>query len=82
VDPDDPDDAWADEEELLVSETLALGDELAYVFDLGDEWRHRCRVAVDPVDPRIERGEVPVRPVPIWGWGALPDQYGRTQPNG
>lgn len=81
VDPDE-DEAWEDETLVLVSEALKPGDEFGYVFDLGDGWRHSCRVAADLVDPRIEAGEVPLRPLPIWGWGTLPDQHGRVRPDG
>jgi hypothetical protein len=46
-------------------------------FDLGDDWRHECRVLPEKVDPRVEYGPLPKRPVAIWGWGWIPDQYGR-----
>jgi len=34
---------------------------------------------VDPgkVDPLREYGAIPSGPVAIWGWGSIPDQYGR-----
>lgn len=81
VDPDDPDEGWIDAAMLTISETLVPNDTLTYLFDLSDEWQHTLRVAAELVDPRIEHGEVPVRPTPIWGWGTLPDQFGRTHPN-
>ena len=56
---------------------LARGAEFEYVFDLGDDWRHRCRVEATDVDPEEEYGATPEQPVPIWGWGWIPDQYGR-----
>lgn len=56
---------------------LAPGDQFTYTFDLGDSWRHRCRVLAEKVDPIEEYGPRPQRPVPIWGWGWIPDQYGR-----
>lgn len=52
-----------------------------YVFDLGDEWVHRCEVRSVDVNPTAEFGDVPPGPVPIFGWGAIPDQYGRTAPD-
>lgn len=55
---------------------LEPGDEFAYVFDLGDDWRHRCRVG-ERVDPEEAAGDLPGAPVPIDGWGWIPDQYGR-----
>jgi hypothetical protein len=48
-----------------------------YVLDLGDSWTHVCTVGPDKIDPREELGEVPFHPVPIFGWGEIPDQYGR-----
>jgi hypothetical protein len=29
------------------------------------------------VDPLAELGVIADRPLPYWGWGAIPDQYGR-----
>lgn len=62
-------------------DTLGLGpgSRFEYVFDLGDDWRHRCEVQATDVDPAEEYGAPPDRPVPIWGWGWIPDQYGRTK---
>lgn len=78
--PDDsfePDVVWLDHAKLKVASTLTPGDEFTYVFDLGDNWRHRCVVAAEKADPRVEYGVVPAGPVAIWGWGSIPDQYGR-----
>lgn len=60
---------------------LSAGTEFDYVFDLGDEWLHRCRVLAANVDPEEEFGDVPPAPVPLFGWGTIPDQYGRTTPD-
>jgi hypothetical protein len=49
----------------------------AYVYDLGDEWRHECKVEAVDVEPEEAYGAVPDTPVPVWGWGTVPDQYGR-----
>lgn len=57
---------------------LAKGQQLAYEFDMGDGWRHLCSVARERVDPHEVYGEEPDVPVPYWGWGDLPDQYGRV----
>jgi hypothetical protein len=80
----DPDWQFEDEEVLdqtavKVASTVAPGDEFGFVFDFGDRWEHRCRVMVDKADPREEwgPGPLPRRPVAIWGWGPIPDQYGR-----
>jgi hypothetical protein len=58
---------------------LAPGTEFAYLFDLGDDWRHSCRVEAADIDPVEEYGAQPEQPVPIWGWGWIPDQYGRSK---
>ena len=78
--PDDtfePDVVWLDHAKLKVAREVKPGDEFEYVFDLGDNWRHRCRVAKDRVDPLDVCGIVPVCPIAVWGWGSIPDQYGR-----
>ena len=56
---------------------LAPGEQFVYVFDQGDGWEHLCRVGDRRVDPLEVLGDLPARPVPYWGWGTLPDQYGR-----
>jgi hypothetical protein len=70
---------WLDHEALKVAQELAPGEAFSYVFDLGDDWRHRCEVLPEKADPREEYGPGPLprRPVAIWGWGWMPDQYGR-----
>jgi Plasmid pRiA4b ORF-3-like protein len=62
----------------LASLGLDGGTVFEYVFDLGDDWRHRCEVQTIEVDPEEEYGTSPDIPVPIWGWGWIPDQYGRV----
>lgn len=71
---------WLDHDALKVASELAPGDAFSYVFDLGDDWRHRCRVLDEKADPREEYGPGPLprRPVAISGWGWIPDQYGRV----
>ncbi|WBB65252.1 hypothetical protein [Micromonospora sp. WMMD812] len=56
---------------------VPVGASFAYVFDLGQDWTHLCRV-------RQPSGETPEprpadSPRPYRGWGDLPDQYGRQQ---
>lgn len=58
---------------------LRAGSRFEYVFDLGDDWRHACDVQATDVDPEEEYGAPPDQPVPIWGWGWIPDQYGRVK---
>jgi hypothetical protein len=70
---------WEDHELLRVGTELSPGDEFTYVFDFGDDWRHRCRVLEEKVDPRefFGDGALPRHPVPVFGWGWIPDQHGR-----
>ncbi len=80
VEPDPFDDAVIEDQAAVkVAEVVAPGDEFRFVFDLGDSWEHRCRVLPDKLDPREElgAGPLPRQPVAIWGWGSIPDQYGR-----
>lgn len=59
-----------------------IGAEFTYTFDLGDNWTHACVVLAqhDPADfsgaPAYMRTSLPI---PIFGWGAIPDQYGRVR---
>jgi hypothetical protein len=56
---------------------LTPGEQFAYLFDFGDDWAHLCTVATQRIDPLDEIGVVPPEPLPYFGWGNLPDQYGR-----
>ncbi|ADG98806.1 conserved hypothetical protein [Segniliparus rotundus DSM 44985] len=56
---------------------LALGERFAYEFDFGDRWTHLCEVAPEKIDPLDEFATTPLSPAPYWGWGEIPDQYGR-----
>ena len=79
-DPEPFDDAVIqDQAATKVAGAVAPGDEFRFVFDFGDRWEHRCRVLADKVDPREEwgAGPLPKQPIAIWGWGTIPDQYGR-----
>jgi hypothetical protein len=55
----------------------SLGEELEFEFDLGDSWIHACIVRETGLDPIELYGETPRGPVAIFGWGWIPDQYGR-----
>ena len=58
------------------------GEVFEYEFDFGDGWQHRCAVLEAGVDPEDVYGVRPKGPVAVWGWGSIPDQYGRTTPDG
>lgn len=72
-----PDLVWEDHAALKVARELSPGQEFSYTFDFGDDWRHRCRVLDEKADPAEAYGATPRGPVAIWGWGWIPDQYGR-----
>ena len=75
VDPDEH--GWLDHEKLKVARELAPGEEFRYTFDLGDDWRHRCRVE-EKIDPHLlfEAGDLPRQPVVIWGGDGYPISMG------
>jgi hypothetical protein len=60
----------------LGSVAFEQGQRFEYVFDMGDDWTHVCEVLGVQADPEHEYGIVPDHPVPIEGWGWIPDQYG------
>ncbi len=83
IDPDDLDDDSTDldEQKITVKQVgLRRGDTFEYVFDFGDSWEHRCTVLRCKVDPMMEFGAASSEIVPVFGWGTIPDQYGRTMP--
>lgn len=81
VDPEpfEGDEVIEDQAVVKVADVVGPGDEFRFVFDFGDRWEHRCRVQAEKADPRQEWGSAPLpkQPVAIWGWGLIPDQYGR-----
>lgn len=62
---------WVDHGEKVGS-LLAPGDRFEFVFDFGDDWRHRCEVLAEKLDAREEFGELPSGPVILWGGGGSP----------
>ena len=62
----------------LTQVPAGLLEGFGFRFDFGDEWIHECMVEESRVDPVEVYGEPPLEPVPIFGWGTIPDQYGRT----
>jgi len=78
--PDDefaPELVWLDHTKLKVTKEVKPGEQFTYVFDLGDHWEHRCVAEPEKADPLDEYGTVPPAPAVVWGWGSIPDQYGR-----
>lgn len=69
--------SWLDLAQTRVAATVRPGEEFRFTFDLGDQWVHRCVVGQDAIDPVAELGVKPPTPLPYWGWGTIPDQYGR-----
>jgi len=59
---------------------LRLGEQFIYVFDLGDDWAHLCTVNAQR-STRLKRSGITTSempgPIPFFGWGDIPDQYGR-----
>jgi Plasmid pRiA4b ORF-3-like protein len=83
IGPSDPDfPEWLDDNRVTLSSVLTKGDEFEYVFDFGDDWQHHCRVEEVGVDLSEAVGEATKLPVPISGWGSMPDQYGRQSETG
>ena len=74
---DDPDLAVLDDTTITVADHINPRDTFTYVFDLGDYWLHHCTLDNPDADPTDTYGPPPAQPVPIWGWGTIPDQYGR-----
>ena len=60
--------------------SLKLGQRFLYVFDPGDDWTHLCTAADKLIGPAevvgLDADAMP-GPLPHWGWGSMPDQYGR-----
>lgn len=69
--------AALDIETAKVARVLQPGAEFQFTFDLGDDWTHRCLIGEEKIDPLDVLGIRPDGPLPYWGWGSIPDQYGR-----
>ncbi len=77
-----PDDEWQEPGAVLDdSKTklsrLTAGEQFVCVFDFGDGWHHLCTVDEERIDPLETLGIVPHAQLPYFGWGEIPDQYGR-----
>jgi len=73
--PEPPEDGVFDKRVRL--SRLQAGEQFLYTFDMGDDWTHLCTVGDERIDPLETLGVIPDRPLPYWGWGSIPDQYGR-----
>jgi hypothetical protein len=71
----DGDDVLDDSRERLSN--LQASQQFIYVIDLGDDWTHLCTVFEAGIDPHDVLGVGPNAPLPYFGWGNIPDQYGR-----
>lgn len=72
-------DGWEPSDEAGIGDLdLQAGDTFVYTFDFGENWRHECVVEDLDVDPEELYGMEPEVPVPVWGWGMIPDQYWRV----
>jgi pRiA4b ORF-3-like protein len=69
ADVDDGEHGWVDHASAKVGSALKPGETFEFVFDFGDDWRHRCEVLADKLDAREEFGEAPREPVILWGGG-------------
>ena len=56
---------------------LSPGEQFLYEFDVDAPWQHLCTVGPRMVEPVPQFGLPPDRPVPVLGWGSIPDQYDR-----
>lgn len=63
--------------EVVKKRVATTGTQFAYTFDFGDDWFHLCTFEgyADPAE--VYGPDDPSEPAPIWGWGTIPDQYGR-----
>lgn len=71
-----PEEIVHDDRKLTLAR-LQPDEQFVYEFDFGDSWLHLCTVGPQRIDPLEQLGIVPQTPLPYWGWGQLPDQYGR-----
>lgn len=61
--------------ERIVHGSMSRGTRFEYLFDDDEKWVHEC-VVEELVARRGTVGRAPI-PVPILGWGTIPDQFGR-----
>jgi hypothetical protein len=76
------DEGEPDSQKVRLDVVAVKSTRFAYTYDLGDGWRHECEVMEVGIDPEEAYGAAPAQPVPTFGWGAIPDQYGRLVEDG
>jgi len=59
----------------LVRDGVSRGSTFEYLFDDDEKWLHEC--LVEGFVPRSETQGRPQVTLPVLGWGAIPDQFGR-----
>ena len=64
--------------ERIVHGSMSRGMRFEYLFDDDEKWVHEC-VVEELVARREPVDRAPI-PVPILGWGTIPDQFGRQRP--
>jgi len=73
-----PDAVAEDSEAVTLGDAgVRLGSRFTYLFDREQRWIHGCTVEEVELDPFALVEEEPDYPVPVFGWGDVPDQYGR-----
>lgn len=57
---------------------LGFGEQFIYQFDHTERWTYLCTVGSARIDPVLDVHSLPAPgPTALWGWGTIPDQYGR-----
>ncbi len=78
IGPRDPDNEATLDEAHEVLARLAAAQQFVYSFDLGDDWAHLCTVIDHDLQLASVLTSAPHCPTPVFGWGDIPDQYGRS----
>jgi pRiA4b ORF-3-like protein len=78
IGPFDPDHPGRLDESREVLSRLGAAEQFVYSFDLGEDWAHLCTVVDHESQSATARPSAPRGPIPVFGWGDIPDQYGRS----
>ncbi len=78
IGPFDPDNEATLDEAHEVLSRLAAAQQFVYSFDFGDDWAHLCTVIDHDLQLATVLASAPRCPTPVFGWGDIPDQYGRS----